>query len=246
MCSLIATANINARPITNYLVCQSCCCVLAASVSCPFCLYLISVSSLTAPLCALIHRHNVCIQGVVAEGKPAWATEVMQQSHLPVELSQPRRLSRNRRAPDLVGKRLRVRLDDKEWYTGSVVRYNSVRKRYLLLWDEQSMQAGDTVREVWYRIDSERNLVEGKWKFVQARDSETSRRERRPPAVIVKQVSAAQKKKRQRQPGSGSGSGSGSGKKCEVGLMRERRGQKRRGADAKRGGGNQIVQACCM
>ena len=158
---------------------------------------------------------------------------VMEQPHLPVELSQLRRLPRNRRAPDLVGKRLRVRLDDKEWYTGSVVRYNSVRKRYLLLWDEQSMQAGDTVREVWYRIDSERNLVEGKWKFVQARDSETSRRERRPPPVIDKQVSAAQKKKRQSQ----SGSGSGSGKKCEVGLMRERRGQKRRGAEAKRGGG---------
>ena len=77
----------------------------------------------------------------------------MQQTTLPVEprQRQPRRKCHNRGAPDpLVGKLISVRMDDDNKYTGVVTRFDSIREKYLLVWDDDPRDASGTEKQKWY------------------------------------------------------------------------------------------------
>ena len=114
---------------------------------------------------------------------PDWATEQMQQSRIPAHLRtsdtpEPRTLSRNRRPPELLGKKLAIRLDDKIWHRCTITKYDSVRGKYQVLWDDcdKAHQHPDHLGTQWYRIDPETELVDDKWSYVETRDRKRRRR----------------------------------------------------------------------
>ena len=47
----------------------------------------------------------------------------------------------------MVGKLISVRMDDDNKYTGVVTRFDSIRQKYLLVWDDDPRDASGTAKQ---------------------------------------------------------------------------------------------------